>query len=227
MIGMIELATHADATFGSSSASSARDGDRLAVGVAGGLVERQLLRRVALPAGALPAAHARASPASSTASPPSRTARASSPSSSPGSSSATPRRPQARRWTLPVGARDLGELVVFVALGLTVDLGYISAAPLGGGLVLAVFLGSSSGRSWSRRCSCRRGSATASGSSSSGAASRAPCRSCSPRSRSARTPERDQIYGIVFVVVLLSVVVQGALVPATPARRRGDRPGAR
>ena len=51
--------------------------------------------------------------------------------------------------------------------------------------------------------------------------SRAPCRSCSAASCSPRTsPDAERLYGIVVVVVIFSVLVQGSLVPARGAAAR-------
>ena len=112
---------------------------------------------------------------------------------------------------------SLAEITVFVALGLTIDL-------------TDVF----SGRDWlegaraRRRARAdraaarrrpaappRRACAGASGSSSCGAGSRERCRSCSRRSRCSQGVDHaQQIYEIVFVVVAFSVIVQGSLVPS-------------
>ena len=85
MLGMIELATHADASFWIVVRVFAEQMSiGLAIGIAGGLVERVLMQRVALPsAGLYTLAHARARRDSSTASRRWRTARGSSPCSSP------------------------------------------------------------------------------------------------------------------------------------------------
>ena len=80
---------------------------------------------------------------------------------------------------------------------------------------------SSLGRSSSRRCSCPCGCGRGSACSSCGAASRAPCRSCSPRSCCSRASTRGSgSTASVFIVVAFSVIVQGASIPFA-ARRLG------
>ena len=116
---------------------------------------------------------------------------------------------------------DLGELAVFVALGLTIDLGFIFAGALWWqGLVLAVLLGfvvrplvvdaaAAAVEAVARRAALRH-------------LGRAQGRRADP-ARLARRRRRHravaaEIYGIVFVVVLFSVVVQGTLVPHVAKR---------
>jgi cell volume regulation protein A len=115
---------------------------------------------------------------------------------------------------------DLGELAVFVALGLTVDLGYIlSGSVWWEGLVLAVILGFvvrplvvtplllPSRLSHGERLFVTW----------SGLKGAVPILLAS-LAVVAHTEEANQIYGIVFVVVLFSVVVQGTLVPRVAER---------
>ena len=129
-----------------------------------------------------------------------------------------PRRAEVRHFHASLA--DLGELAVFVALGLTIDLGFILAGALWWqGLVLAVLLGF-----------VVRPLVVA------------PLLLPSKLSRGERlfvmwaglkgavpillaslavvggTDQAPEIYGIVFVVVLFSVVVQGTLVPAVAGR---------
>jgi len=129
-----------------------------------------------------------------------------------------PRRVEVRHFTAALA--DLGELAVFVALGLTIDLGFILAGALWWqGLVLAVLLGFvvrplvvtplllpaklSHGErlfvTWA------------------GLKGAVPILLAS-LAVVAGTDQAPEIYGIVFVVVLFSVVVQGSLVPTVAAR---------
>ena len=115
---------------------------------------------------------------------------------------------------------DLGELAVFVALGLTVDLGYILSGSLWWeGLVLAVILGFvvrplvvSPLLLPSRLTRGERLFVTWSGLKGA-----VPILLAS-LAVVAHTEDSNQIYGIVFVVVLFSVVVQGTLVPHVAER---------
>jgi cell volume regulation protein A len=115
---------------------------------------------------------------------------------------------------------DLGELAVFVALGLTVDLGYIRPGSLWWeGLVLAVILGFvvrplvitplllPSRLSHGERLFVTW----------AGLKGAVPILLAS-LAVVAHTEQSNQIYGIVFVVVLFSVVVQGTLVPHVAER---------
>jgi len=129
-----------------------------------------------------------------------------------------PRRIEVRHFTSSLA--DLGELAVFVALGLTIDLGYIFAGAIWWqGLVLAVLLGFvvrplvvtplllparlSHGErlfvTWA------------------GLKGAVPILLAS-LAVVAGTDQAMQIYEIVFVVVLFSVVVQGTLVPVVAQR---------
>ena len=115
---------------------------------------------------------------------------------------------------------DLGELAAFVALGLTVDLGLIGDAGLWWqGLVLAVLLGLvirplvvtplllAVRLDWGERGFVVW----------SGLKGAVPILLASLAVVSG-TDDAAEIYGIVFVVVLCSVVVQGSLVPSVAAR---------
>jgi cell volume regulation protein A len=115
---------------------------------------------------------------------------------------------------------DLGELAVFVALGLTINLGFIFAGALWWqGLVLAVVLGFvvrplvvtplllPSKLSRGERLFVTW----------AGLKGAVPILLAS-LAVVGGTDQAAEIYGIVFVVVLFSVVVQGTLVPAVAAR---------
>ena len=115
---------------------------------------------------------------------------------------------------------DLGELAVFVALGLTIDLGFIFAGAIWWqGLVLAVLLGFvvrplvvtplllPSGLSHGERVFVTW----------AGLKGAVPILLAS-LAVVGGTEQAPEIYGIVFVVVLFSVVVQGTLVPTVAER---------
>ncbi|HEY7179132.1 MAG TPA: cation:proton antiporter [Gaiella sp.] len=117
---------------------------------------------------------------------------------------------------------ELGELAAFVALGLTVDLAFIGDEGLWWrGLVIAVLLGfvvrplaagpllSAIDLSWGERGFIAW----------SGLKGAVPILLAS-LAVVAQTEYADKIYGIVFVVVLFSVVVQGSLVPTVAQRLR-------
>jgi cell volume regulation protein A len=129
-----------------------------------------------------------------------------------------PARIEVRRFQSALA--NLGELAVFVALGLTVDLGYILSGSLWWeGLVLAVILGFvvrplvitplllPSRLSHGERLFVTW----------AGLKGAVPILLAS-LAVVAHTEQSDQIYGIVFVVVLFSVVVQGSLVPRVAER---------
>ena len=115
---------------------------------------------------------------------------------------------------------NLGELAVFVALGLTVDLGYILSGSLWWeGLVLAVILGFvvrplvvTPLLLPSRLSRGERLFVTWAGLKGA-----VPILLAS-LAVVAHTEQANQIYGIVFVVVLFSVIVQGTLVPRVAER---------
>ena len=115
---------------------------------------------------------------------------------------------------------DLGELAAFVALGLTIDLAFIAEEGLWWrGLVLAVVLGAlvrplvvgsllfPMRLSWGERGFIVW----------SGLKGAVPILLAS-LAVVGQTDYAEQIYGIVFVVVLVSVVVQGTLVPTVAGR---------
>ena len=117
---------------------------------------------------------------------------------------------------------DLGELAVFVALGLTIDLGFIFAGAVWWqGLILALLLGFvvrplvvTPLLLPSRLTRGERLFVTWAGLKGA-----VPILLAS-LAVVGGTDQAPEIYGIVFVVVLFSVVVQGTLVP-TVARRLG------
>jgi len=131
---------------------------------------------------------------------------------------AFPRRIEVRHFTSSLA--DLGELAVFVALGLTIDLGYIFAGAIWWqGLVLAVLLGFvvrplvvTPLLLPSRLSRGERLFVTWAGLKGA-----VPILLAS-LAVVAGTDQAMQIYEIVFVVVLFSVVVQGTLVPVVAER---------
>ena len=125
-----------------------------------------------------------------------------------------PRRSEVRHFHSALA--DLGELAVFVALGLTIDLGFIGSEGLWWrGLVLArPARVRGSGRSSWRRCSGARASRRRERLFViwCGLKGAVPILLAS-LAVVGGTAYAPQIYGIVFVVVLFSVVVQGTAVP--------------
>lgn len=222
MIGMIELAIHPSAGIADVAWEFLREmGVGLAVGAVAGAVMLQALRRVPLPDGSLyplavilgagvvyglaAVAHGSGFLAVFVAGIVIGDAK-------------IPKQVEVRHFQSALA--DLGELAVFVALGLTVDLGYILSGSLWWeGLVLAVILGFvvrplvitplllpaqlSHGErlfvTWA------------------GLKGAVPILLAS-LAVVAHTDAADQIYGIVFVVVLFSVIVQGTLVPRVAER---------
>ena len=222
MIGMIELATVPSAGVADVAWEFLREmGIGLAVGAVAGIVMLQALRRVPLPDGALYplAVMLGAGVVYGLA------------AVSHGSGflavfvagivigdAELPARIEVRRFQSALA--NLGELAVFVALGLTVDLGYILSGSLWWeGLVLAVILGFvvrplvitplllPSRLSHGERLFVTW----------AGLKGAVPILLAS-LAVVAHTEQSDQIYGIVFVVVLFSVVVQGTLVPRVAER---------
>jgi len=222
MIGMIELATEPSAGIADVAWEFLREmGIGLAVGALAGVVMLQALRRVPLPDGALYplAVTLGAGVVYGLA------------AVSHGSGflavfvagivigdAELPARIEVRHFQSALA--NLGELAVFVALGLTVDLGYILSGSLWWeGLVLAVILGFvvrplvitplllPSDLSHGERLFVTW----------AGLKGAVPILLAS-LAVVAHTEESDQIYGIVFVVVLFSVVVQGTLVPRVADR---------
>jgi cell volume regulation protein A len=222
MIGMIELAIHPSAGIADVAWEFLREmGVGLAVGAVAGVVMLQALRRVPLPDGSLyplavilgagviyglaAVAHGSGFLAVFVA----------------GiviGDATIPQQVEVRHFQSALA--DLGELAVFVALGLTVDLGYILSGSLWWeGLVLAGILGFvvrplvitplllpaqlSHGErlfvTWA------------------GLKGAVPILLAS-LAVVAHTEQSNQIYGIVFVVVLFSVIVQGTLVPRVAER---------
>ena len=123
MIGMIEFATSDDGTCGRSSANScSRCRSALAVGVAGAyLAAARAASADAARPRAVPAAHARGRRRHLRRRVGRCTARAFSPSSSPGSRRRRARAVQGRGRAFLTSLASLAEIVVFVALGLTID----------------------------------------------------------------------------------------------------------
>jgi potassium/hydrogen antiporter len=222
MIGMIELATEPSAGIADVAWEFLREmGIGLAVGALAGVVMLQALRRVPLPDGALYplAVTLGAGVVYGLA------------AVSHGSGflavfvagivigdAELPARIEVRHFQSALA--NLGELAVFVALGLTVDLGYILSGSLWWeGLLLAVILGFvvrplvitplllPSDLSHGERLFVTW----------AGLKGAVPILLAS-LAVVAHTEESDQIYGIVFVVVLFSVVVQGTLVPRVADR---------
>ncbi len=224
MIGMIELAIHPEASLADVAVEFVREmGVGLVVGVAVGLALLQFLRRVALPDGSLypvtvllgafviyglaAVTHGSGFLAVFVA----------------GiviGDAAYPHRLEVRKFHNALA--DLGELAVFVALGLTVELSLIFTDFLWlEGLVLAVILGFvvrpivvmplllPSGLSRGERLFV----------TFAGLKGAVPILLAS-LAVVAGTAQSAEIYGIVFVVVLFSVAVQGTLVP-TVAKRLG------
>ena len=222
MIGMIELATTPSAGSQMSPGSSCARWASACGGAVAGVVMLQALRRVplpgrlAVPAGGDARRRGRLRPRR-------RLPRLRIPGR-------LRRRDRDRRRRAPgqVEVRhfqsalaDLGELAVFVALGLTVDLGYILAGSLWWRGPRA------RGAPRLRRAAARdHAAAPAVGLRPRRAAlrhlGRAQGRGADParlaRRRRATRSSRTEIYGIVFVVVLFSVVVQGTLVPRVAER---------
>jgi cell volume regulation protein A len=221
MLGMIQLATHADATFWVVVRVFCEQmGIGLVIGIAGGLAEAQLLRRLALPSaglytvrtlalaglvyGAATVAHGSGFLAVFVA----------------GLLVGDVEAPfKGEIEVFQEGLAALAEIVAFVVLGLTIDLGALSAGRWAEGLALAAFL-----------ALVARPAATA--------ALLAPVRLRSGErlfvmwgglkgavpillaafAVAAHVPHAQRIYETVFVVVLASVVVQGGTI-AFAARR--------
>ncbi len=224
MIGMIELATVPDASVADVAVEFVREmGVGLLVGAVAGVILLQLLRRVPLPDrslypitvllgafliyGLAAIMHGSGFLAVFVA----------------GiviGDAAFPRRAEVREFHDALA--DLGELAVFVALGLTIELGFIFADSLWWqGLVLAVVLGFvvrplvvlplllPADLSHGERLFV----------TFSGLKGAVPILLAS-LAVVGGTDQSKEIYGIVFVIVLFSVVVQGTLVP-TVAKRLG------
>ena len=116
--------------------------------------------------------------------------------------------------------RDLGELAAFVALGLTIDLTFIAEEGLWWrGLVLAVLLGFVVRPlvAWPLLAATRLSHGERAFIVWSGLKGAVPILLAS-LAVVGGTDYAAEIYGIVFVVVLFSVVVQGTLVPTVASR---------
>jgi cell volume regulation protein A len=205
MIGMIELAVYPDASVAAVAVEFLREmGVGLVVGVGAGVVLLQLLRRVPLPDRSLyPIAvllgafliyglaaitHGSGFLAVFVA----------------GiviGDAAFPRRAEVREFHEALA--DLGELAVFVALGLTIELGFV-VRPL---VVMPLLL--PAGLSRGERLFV----------TFSGLKGAVPILLAS-LAVVGGTAQSNEIYGIVFVIVMFSVAVQGTLVP-TVAKRLG------
>jgi cell volume regulation protein A len=217
MVGLVELATHPGSSFATVIWDFAREmGIGLAVGVAGGLALRRLVRGLVLPEeslypiavvlaagvvyGAAAIAHGSGFLAVFVA-------------GIAIGDVAYPARDGVLHFHSTLAA--LGELAVFIGLGLTVDLGFIVDQGLWWrGLVLAALLGFVIrplvvGGLLAPFPITRRGRFFIMWSGLKGAV---PILLAS-LAVAGGTAYAPQIYGIVFVVVLFSVVVQGSLVP--------------
>ena len=226
MLGMIELATHADATFWIVVREfAAADDVGLAVGVAGGLALGAVMRRLSLPTQGSTRCGRSPAPGSIYGARRGR-ARLRLPRrrSSPACSSATSaRRSRPRREIFNDALSSLAEIVVFVALGLTISITALGAEQWVEGLVLAAVLalvirplvvgplllpvrlrrGEKAFIVWG------------------GLKGAVPILLAS-LALERGVHDAAKIYEIVFVVVLASVVVQGSTVPLA-ARRLGVR----
>ena len=142
MLGMVELATHADASFWVVVREFAVE---MSIGVALGLLGALVLLRCFAVFGFRARGCTRCwrlfSPERSTQRRRSPMVRASSPSSSQACSSGMPAcRTRARSSVSRASLASLAELVVFVALGLTIDIGGLSGRVWLEGIVLALVL---------------------------------------------------------------------------------------
>jgi cell volume regulation protein A len=217
MLGLVELATHPHSSSANVIWNFTREmGVGLAIGVAGGFVLRRLVGRVALPEESLyPIAVVLAAGVLYGAA-----------TVVHGSGFLAVFVAGIAIGDVPYAERDgvlhfhgtlaaLGELAVFIALGLTADLGFIFAEGLWWrGLVLAATLGFVIrplvvGGLLAPFPLSRRGRIFIMWSGLKGAV---PILLASV-AVAGHTAYAAQIYGIVFVVVLFSVVVQGSLVP--------------
>jgi potassium/hydrogen antiporter len=223
MLGMIQLATHPDATFWVVVTTFLEQMSiGLAIGITGGLLERQLLRRLELPSsglrtvrtlalaglvyGAATVLHGSGFLAVFVA----------------GLLVGDLEAPfKAEIETFQDGLATLAEIIVFVALGLTIDLGAVSGTRWAEGLALAAFaalvarplaLGPLLAPT-----TLRTGEVLF---VMWGGLKGAVPILLAAFALGARVPESQRIYDLVFVVVLASVVVQGGSITAA-ARRFG------
>lgn len=234
MIGMVELATRADASLATLAAEFLREmGIGLVAGAAGGVLLLQLLRRFPLPDrnlypiavlcaagtvyGAAAVLHGSGFLAVFVA----------------GiviGDASFPRRDGVRAFHSALA--DLGELAVFVALGLTIDLGFIASEGLWWrGLVLALLLGFVIRPLvvWPLLLPSRLEPPERLFVVWSGLKGAVPILLAS-LAVVGGTRYASELYGIVFVVVLFSVLVQGTSVPWMARRlgvpmRDGERDG--
>lgn len=224
MLGMVELATSDDASYAGIAVDFVREmGIGLAIGVVGGLALVVLIPRFPLPDRSLyPLATLLSAGVVYGAT-----------SAAHGSGFLAvfvagivlgdvhyPRRHEVRHFHSAIA--DLGELAVFVALGLTVDLTFIGSEGLWWrGLVLAVLLGFVIRPLvvWPLLHPLRLGHNERLFVVWCGLKGAVPILLAS-LAVTGGTDYAAEIYGIVFVVVLFSVVVQGTGVPAVAARLR-------
>lgn len=223
MIGMLELATRADASFWIVVQTFAEQmAIGLVFGIAGGLVERQLLRRVSLPSsglhtirtlalaglvyGAATVAHGSGFLAVFIA----------------GLLVGDLEAPfKSEIETFQDGLSTLAEIVVFVALGLTIDLGAVGADHWAEGVALAAFIALVA-RPLAlgpllAPTTLRRGEILF---VMWGGLKGAVPILLAAFAVARHVPDAHRIYDIVFVVVLVSVVVQGSSI-SWAARRLG------
>jgi cell volume regulation protein A len=221
MLGMIQLATHADATFWIVVRVFCEQmAIGLAIGVAGGLVEAQLLRRLALPStglytvrtlalaglvyGVATVAHGSGFLAVFVA----------------GLLVGDVEAPfKAEITVFQEGLASLAEIVVFVALGLTIDISGLSAARWAEGIAVAAFLAlvarPAALAPLLAPVRLRRGERLF---VMWGGLKGAVPILLAAFAVAASVPHAQRIYETVFVVVLASVVVQGGTIPRAAAR---------
>jgi cell volume regulation protein A len=223
MIGMIELATRADASFWIVVQTFAEQmAIGLAIGIVGGLLEQQLLRRLSLPSSGLHTvrtlalaglvyglatiAHGSGFLAVFVA----------------GLLVGDIEAPfKSEIEAFQDGLATLAEIVVFVALGLTIEIGGVGGAHWAEGIALAAFVALVARPialgPLLRPTTLRRGEVLfVMWSGLKGAVPILLAAFAVGR----HVPDAQQIYDIVFVVVLVSVVVQGSSI-AWVARRAG------
>ncbi len=223
MLGMIQLATHADATFWIVVRVFCEQmAIGLAIGVAGGLAEAQLLRRLALPStglhtvrtlalaglvyGVATVAHGSGFLAVFVA----------------GLLVGDVEAPfKAEITVFQEGLASLAEIVVFVALGLTIDISGLSAARWAEGIAVAGFLAlvarPAALAALLAPVRLRRGERLF---VMWGGLKGAVPILLAAFAVAASVPHAQRIYETVFVVVLVSVVVQGGTIPAAARRFR-------
>jgi cell volume regulation protein A len=223
MLGMIQLATHADATFWIVVRVFCEQmAIGLAIGIAGGLAEAQLLRRLALPStglhtvrtlalaglvyGLATVAHGSGFLAVFVA----------------GLLVGDVEAPfKAEIEVFQEGLASLAEIVVFVALGLTIDISGLSATRWAEGIAVAAFLAlvarPAAIAPLLAPVRLRRGERLF---VMWGGLKGAVPILLAAFAVAASVPHAQRIYETVFVVVLASVVVQGGTITAAAARFR-------